>query len=458
MPEAHTKLGSENAGSGDYAERFFHGALDSLRANVAVLDSTGTIITVNRSWRNFAKANSGRNAPLCEGANYLSVCDAARGEGAAMGHAFAEGIRRVSRGEIPEFTMEYPCHSPSERRWFLTRVTPFCDDGAGRVVVAHEDITPFKLAEEALGANQRQIRRQAALLDAASDAIYVRSLDLTVNYWNEGAERLYGWSFNEVVGRKITDFGGLDRAAFDVANAAVLTKGFWSGELKRTAKSGREFIIFCCWTLLRDANDKPAEVLAINTDITEKKKLEAQFISAQRQESIGALAAGIAHDLNNILTPVLMTAAFLLEMEDDPSNRAMLETVKACAERGAGMIKQLLVLSRGKPSVYIPLPVRHIVREIEKITRETFPRNIKITTNVTGELRTFSGDPTQVHQALMNLCVNARDAMPFGGTLQISLRNCLVDDDIAGKISEARLGDYLCIVVSDTGSGIPKEN
>ena len=126
---------------------------------------------------------------------------------------------------------------------------------------------------------EERIREQAALLDAANDAIYVRTLDHTVTYWNDGAERLYGWTRAEALGRKITDLGDVDREAFETAHAALLHQGNWSGELKRTNKAGKEIIVFCRWTLLRDESGRPKEVLAINTDITEQKATRSQFPS-----------------------------------------------------------------------------------------------------------------------------------------------------------------------------------
>ena len=180
-----------------------------------------------------------------------------------------------------------------------------------------QDITERKRAEDELRKSEERFREQATLLDAANDAIYVRALDHTVTYWNDGAERLYGWPRAEALGRKITDLGDLDHAAFAAAHAALLEQGYWSGELKKTSKEGKERLVFCRWTLLRDEQGRPKEILAINTDITEKKQLEAQFLRAQRMEGIGALAGGIAHDLNNILTPILMSVPLLRETVGD---------------------------------------------------------------------------------------------------------------------------------------------
>ena len=318
------------------------------------------------------------------------------------------------------------------------------------------------LAVQCSGALERiqaeaRLSRQAALLDAANDAIYVRALDQTVTYWNAGAERLYGWSRNEALGRKIIELADVDHAAFEAAQTAVLEHGSWSGELKHSSKTGKNQVAFCHWTLLRDEQDQPSEILAIHTDITEKKQLETQFLRAQRMEGIGSLAGGVAHDLNNILAPILMSTSLLREAVRDPESREMINTVETCAQRGADIIKQLLTFARGKPGARVPLPLRQLLREMDKIIGETFPRNLQRRIAFAPELWPVLGDPTQIHQALMNLCVNARDAMPEGGTLTLAAENVTFDEAFAGLTPDAKPGNYVCLSVSDTGTGIPAD-
>jgi PAS domain S-box-containing protein len=338
-------------------------------------------------------------------------------------------------------------------RWFEVIVDPIFDatgQYAGAVHIV-SDITGRKQAEE-------RIREQAAMLDAANDAIYVCTLDHTVTYWNDAAERLCGWARAEALGRKITELGGVDREAFETAHAALLEQGSWTGELKWISKAGKEFVVFCRWTVLPDEQGRPKEILAINTDVTEKKKFEAQYLRAQRMEGIGALAGGIAHDLNNILQPILMTAPLLRETTADPESREMLDTVENCAQRGADIIKQLLTFARGEPSARVPLPVRHLLNEMNKLIQETFPKNIQLRVNVPQNLWQVLGDATQIHQALMNLCVNARDAMSYGGTLTLAAENLTLDEAFAAMMPGAKPGPYVCVSVADTGMGIPPEN
>jgi PAS domain S-box-containing protein len=337
--------------------------------------------------------------------------------------------------------------------WFEIIVDPILDSAgyyAGAVHIV-SDITARKQAEE-------RIREQAALLDAANDAIYVRSLEQMVTYWNDGAERLYGWTRAEVMGRKIHELVLYDPAAFEAAHGLLLAQDSWIGELKMTSKTGKEFIVFCRWTLLRDDAGQPKEVLAINTDITEQKRLETNFLRAQRLEGIGALASGIAHDLNNILTPILVSAPLIRETVSDPEGRALLDTMQNCARRGADIIKQLLTFARGEPGVRVPLPLRHLLRDMGKIIHETFPKNIQLNVESSKDLWLVLGDATQIHQALMNLCVNARDAMPRGGTLALKAENLIVDEAFTATTSEAKPGPYVCLSAADTGMGIASKN
>ncbi len=310
-----------------------------------------------------------------------------------------------------------------------------------------------EIAERQLA--EANIRKQAELLDSATDAIYVRLLDHTVTYWNVGAERLYGWTAAEVIGRKLTELGLVEPAGFATAHAALLAQGEWSGEVNKSGKDGKVHRVLCRWTLLRDERGAPREVLAINTDITEKKLLESQYLRAQRLEGIGMLAGGIAHDLNNILTPILMSVSLLRDAVHDEESRQLLDSVQSSAQRGADIIRQLLTFARGQPGVRAPVPVRQLLREMGKLIRETFPRNLHLIVEVPSSLWPVVGDATQIHQALMNLCVNARDAMPDGGTLMLAADNVTLEAASAALLPDAKPGPHVCLRVSDTGTGIP---
>jgi two-component system cell cycle sensor histidine kinase/response regulator CckA len=307
-------------------------------------------------------------------------------------------------------------------------------------------------------ARERKITEQAALLDHARDAILVRGLDDRVIYWNRSAERIYGWSAAEAVGRDIVELCyGDDRSQFEKAKAEFYEKGEWSGELRHRTKDGRERIIDSSWTLVSDEKGHPQSIFTINTDITEKKKLEAQYLHAQRLESIGTLASGIAHDLNNVLSPILMAIQLLQIRLTDEDSLRLLSVLQENTERGADMVKQVLSFAREAQGERVLLQLKHLIREMVKTLKSTFPKSIEIKISLAEDLQPVSGDATQLHQVLMNLCVNARDAMPYGGKLRIEAENIDIDEAYASMNIEAKPGPHVVITVSDTGVGIPAE-
>jgi signal transduction histidine kinase len=190
-------------------------------------------------------------------------------------------------------------------------------------------------------------------------------------------------------------------------------------------------------------------------DITEQKKLEEQFLHAQRMEAIGTLAAGVAHDLNNILGPMLMVAGLLKLKYRDGADHNLLTLIETGAQRGAGVIRQLMLFSRGVSGERVIVQVRHLIRELAGLLRETFPRDITICESTPADLWPVLGDATQLHQVLMNLCVNARDAMPRGGRLIIGGENTELGlSDTRLHVGSA-VGRHLIIRVEDTGPRWP---
>jgi hypothetical protein len=235
-----------------------------------------------------------------------------------------------------------------------------------------------------------------------------------------------------------------------------MKNGSWEGELYQTTKYDKEIIVESRWTLVPFEKSSQS-ILVVNTDITQKKQLEAQFLRAQRLESIGTLASGIAHDLNNVLAPILMTAQLLETQLHDARSKRLLPILVTNAKRGANLVKQVLSFTRGVEGDRTILQLKHLILEIRQVIKETFPKSIEVDCETSRNLWTVSGDATQLHQVLMNLCVNARDAMPNGGTLTISAENFLVDEHYAKMHLDAKIGSYIVVIVADTGIGITHE-
>ena len=326
-------------------------------------------------------------------------------------------------------------------------------DIAGKVIGVSKvarNITERKRAEE-------QISEQAAFLDTARDAILVRDLEGKILFWNRGAEHMYGWTRQEVVGRNIGELLYANPKKFTEVNALTINRGEWAGELQHLTSTRAEITVEARWTLIRDNEGRPKSVLAINTDITERKKIEAQFMRAQRMESIGTLAGGIAHDLNNILAPIMMSIDILKPLSDKPEAKIILETIEVSAKRGADIVRQVLSFARGLEGERIEIQPKHLLKDLENIIKDTFPKDIRLQFSIPKDIWTILGDPTQVHQILLNLCVNARDAMPHGGSLTISVENSLLDEQYAAMNIQAKAGRYVNISVTDSGMGMPPE-
>jgi PAS domain S-box-containing protein len=336
--------------------------------------------------------------------------------------------------------------------WASTSKVPLRDANGGitGLVGISRDITARKQAEA-------HIREQAALLENATDAIYVRALDHMITYWNHGAERLYGWTAAEAVNRKDTDLFLPATPGLEEAEKILLAGGSWTGEMRHSAKSGGLVTVFCRWSLMRDDEARPQVVFAIHTDVTEQRQLEARFLRAQRLENIGSLAAGIAHDLNNVLSPILLGAPLLRQAIHDESSLRVLTAIEASARRGVDIVKQVLTFARGVKGERIPLEPRHLLNDMLRIVEETFPKNIQAELDFDEKPWPVVGDATQFHQALLNLCVNARDAMPNGGRLTLVAANLNIDETFARMNPGAKVGPYVRIAVADTGMGIPPE-
>jgi PAS domain S-box-containing protein len=314
-----------------------------------------------------------------------------------------------------------------------------------------EDITERRLTEE-------RLREQARLLDQAREAIIALDPEGSVQYWNRGAERIYGWKAEEVLGQNISAQVFRDELpAFNARLREFLAQGEWAGELQQLTRDGHEITVESRWTLVRDEAGKHQSSLIINTDVTEKKRLEIQFLRAQRMESIGALSSGIAHDLNNLLSPMLLVQHILEKRFPDEDSQRLLKTLLSSIKRAGELVRQVVAFARGAGGEQAPLNPQYLLREIEQLLRETFPKSIEIRCPQEKHPWAIRGDATQLYQAIINLCVNARDAMPKGGRLILAAENAALDDESASLIPGGRPGRFVCLSVADTGGGIPAD-
>jgi PAS domain S-box-containing protein len=319
-----------------------------------------------------------------------------------------------------------------------------------RMVGGMNDLTERKLAE-------MRLSEQAALLDKASDAILVFDADGKILFWNKGAETVYGWTAASAVGRSVDKLLGIAPEAFRAAEMALNASGEWTDSALHQTYHGKTVNILARWTRVQEDGGARQSVLAIHSDTTEQKALEEQFYRAQRMESIGTLAGGLAHDLNNLLAPVLLASEILPEYVHDREALSLIASVQTSAKRGAEIIKRVLGFARGVKSERAVLNPATAIEEIHQVVRDIFPRNISLLSDVAPDAWPILADPTQIHQVLMNLCVNARDAMPKGGTLKVCLSNVVLDDLFAGMNIGAQPGPYVLIEVQDTGHGMTAE-
>ena len=337
------------------------------------------------------------------------------------------------------------------------RYLPGANGEPAEIVGGWTDITARKQAEEAQRAAETKYRR---IFENAVEGIYQADADGRLLTANPALARIAGYaSPEEVLGSvtKIDEQFYADDGQRAEIRRLLQEQGFVKDfEARMRRKDGSLIWISSNAQVVRSESGA-IYYEGTMEDITERKLLQEKFLRAQRMEAVGTLASGVSHDLNNILAPVLMAAGLLKDTVVDPQDREMLLMVERSAQRGSRIISQLLAFSRGVEGARVSIQLRHLCREMTNIMRETFPRNLQIESAVRGDLWPVVADATQLHQVLMNLCVNARDAMPEGGKLGLSAENIELDEKHAHAHPEAKPGAYVMVAVTDTGMGIPPE-
>ncbi len=311
-------------------------------------------------------------------------------------------------------------------------------------------------ASTRLRAQSLRIAEQAALLDQATDAIFVCDLAGIVRYWNRGAERLYGWTRAEALGRPAGALVEGSDPLRDEAERQVNERGAWTGELKQLTKAGASLEIEARWTLLRDAQGNPASVLRINTDVTERNRLQRHILGAQRMDSLGTLAGGIAHDFNNILASLTANASFALDaLPRGHAAREFVDEIVRASERATELVRRILAFGRRQEPRTELLQPAVIASEVHQLLRASLPATVDLRLTIGEGVPTIAADPIQVHQVLMNLGTNAAQALRDGhGRVELRVERCVLEAPLVTPTIALPAGTYARLLVIDDGIGM----
>ncbi|MDI1247265.1 MAG: response regulator [Lacunisphaera sp.] len=354
---------------------------------------------------------------------------------------------------------------------YLHQITETTVDAEGQPARASgimQDITDRKFAEAALLKSEERFKFVAR---AVSDVVWDWDLAGNTYWWNDGFLTNFGFAAGEIAPSVAAWTGRIhpeerSRVMDGIRHAIAAGAETWAGEYRLERKDGSHAFVADRAYILRDAAGKGIRLVGGMRDLTEQKKVEAQYVRAQRMESMGTLAGGIAHDLNNVLAPILLSLELLKrDPTNDPRRVKILNTIYVSCCRGADLVRQVLSFGRKLDGQRVAVRLRPMFDELKGVISGTFPAGIKIVVETPADLWPIQGDPSQLHQVLLNLAVNARDAMPQGGKLTLAAANLTIDAQYAGTsqqsnvgaAQQARSGAYVVLTVTDTGHGIPAE-
>ena len=423
------------------SERFARSTINALLAHLAILDEQGTILAVNKAWRDFGQANDARPETTAEGMNYLAVCDVAAAQGDAQAAAIGNGIRTVIRGEQAAFSYEYPCHSATEQRWFVCRVTRFPEDGPTRIVVMHHNITERKLSEA--------WRQQ--LLETTQDAVIAIDRSGHMRQFNPAAERMFGYTAAEVLGQRVNMLmpepyvsehdGYIERYERTREPHAI-------GQIRTVSAKRNNGEVFPMELSVAEVSaDGDLHYGAFIRDISEKVKLQEKMVDRERLAAIGTTAATLAHEIGNPLNGMSMSVQMmerrLAKAGEDVDARfsSYVVNMKREITRLTNLLQEFRSLSRRQTFTFQPLNMSTVINELLAVeTPHYTERRVQVEQHIPDTLPEMQADADKLRQVFLNLCKNAVEAMPDGGTLTLHAHAA---------------EEYVHIEVSDTGNGIP---
>ncbi|MFA6545501.1 MAG: response regulator [Limisphaerales bacterium] len=408
---------------------------------ILVFDAEGRCTYANPAALAAWGASAGGSCP-----DFWSLLDG--GEAARVRDEFTQAVRTGIVRRV-----EFRLRSGAIHRSIESQINLVCDEGGARtgVILVCRDITERRQAEE-------QLRAQAAVLDKASDAIIVCGPEEEILYWNKSAERLYGWTAAEAHGRNLhTLLHPAPPPQLAEARHAVQQRGEWLGELRQTAKDGAAIVVQSRWTLFRDAAARPQSLLVVNTAAGSLQLNEAQFLRAQQAASLAALGDVMARELRAAVEPMLLASQLLrVRTEADSLNRP--DPSDTQPRRLADLMQEMEMLARPDPAERMEITMSSIVDEVGRHLRQSISSGVEVSTSVAENGWAVAADPEMLRQALMNLCINAREAMPSGGRLEILTENLILKEGDLRLHSGGRPGLHVVLTVTDTGCGIPSED
>lgn len=446
------------------ARALLHDLVQQAPFSIQVLDATGRVIEINAAHE--------RLVGVSREAYFATMTEDFRVYLRRSMPAGAEALDRAFRGEsveMPPFFYQavagpHGAASPLSPRlargiWLAARAFPVVGEG-GRVayvVMINEDVTERVRLEQERAATERRYRQ---LVESLDDAVVVFDEHRIITMWNPAAERIYGWKAAEVIGRSSQDVLATqtEAEAPEAVMARIAREGTWHGTLRQRTRDGRIIEVECAASYVPwqgAPGEERGVVVCVNRDVTEHRRMQAQLVHAQKMESVGTLAGGIAHEFNNMLAGILGYASLLAQKVLDPAVGRAVRIIQESASRGARLTQQLLTFARKQEVTRVGLDVNQCVESSMSFLSQIIGKSVDVRLDLDPALRAIHGDPAQMEQVLVNLALNARDSMVAGGSIRIETRNVRLPAD--GGPAALPPGAYVRLAVEDTGAGMPPD-